>query len=108
MNKYSRSSNLSSAEALSAFDAPRHRADIDTMPSDLDPNRNPIVAEHFFGWRRLGDVKARLNFRKNGATAEEIGFLLGQPGMRSSETSPNRISMTEGACNGEHPFCDPG
>ena len=22
------------------------------------PDRNPIIAEHFFGWRRLGDVTA--------------------------------------------------
>ncbi len=31
---------------------------VDTIPSDLDPDRTPIIAEHFFGWRRLGDVAA--------------------------------------------------
>ena len=31
---------------------------VDGIPSDLDPDRNPIIAEHFFGWRRLGDVAA--------------------------------------------------
>ena len=31
-----------------------------------------------------------------------------QPGMRLSETSPNRSSQTAGACDGEYSFCDPG
>ena len=31
---------------------------VDAMPSDLDPDCNPIIAEHFFGWERLGDVTA--------------------------------------------------
>ena len=31
---------------------------IDAMPIDLDPDRHPIIAEHFFGWCRLGDVTA--------------------------------------------------
>ena len=31
---------------------------VDAIPSDLDPNRNPIIATHFFGWQRLGDVAA--------------------------------------------------
>ena len=34
------------------------RISVDAMPSDLDPDRNPIIAEHFFGWRRIGDVTA--------------------------------------------------
>ncbi len=76
MNKYTRSSNLSSAEALSAFDAPRHRADVDAMPSDLDPDRHPIIAEHFFGWRRHGDVTAgiirELRRRRNEAGADRL------------------------------------
>ena len=31
---------------------------VDAIPSDLDPDRLPIIAQHFFGWRRLGDVAA--------------------------------------------------
>lgn len=31
---------------------------VDATPSDLDPDCNPIIAEHFFGWERLGDVTA--------------------------------------------------
>ena len=32
--------------------------EVDAIPSDLDLDRNSIIAEHFFGWRRLGDVTA--------------------------------------------------
>ncbi len=31
---------------------------VDAVPHGLDPDRNPIIAEHFFGWRKLGDVTA--------------------------------------------------
>ena len=49
---------------------------VDAMPSDLDPDRNPIIAEHFFGWRRLGDVTAGiirdLRRRRNEAGADRL------------------------------------
>ncbi len=32
------------------------KIDVDGMPSDLNPDRNPIIAQHFFGWRCIGDV----------------------------------------------------
>ena len=31
---------------------------VDTVPHSLDPDRNPIIAEHFYEWQRLGDVTA--------------------------------------------------
>ena len=31
---------------------------VDAIPNDLDPGRSPIIAEHFYGWQRLGDVTA--------------------------------------------------
>ena len=31
---------------------------VGAIPNDLDPDRTPIIAEHFFGRRRLGDVAA--------------------------------------------------
>ena len=34
------------------------RITVDAIPNDLDPDRNRIIAEHFFGWHRLGDVVA--------------------------------------------------
>ncbi len=30
----------------------------DAIPCDLDPDDNPIIAAHFYGWQRLGDVTA--------------------------------------------------
>ena len=45
---------------------------VDAMPSDLDPDRNPILAEYFFGWRRLGDVTAGI-IRDLGRRRNEVG-----------------------------------
>ncbi len=57
---------------------------VDAMPSDLDPDRNPIIAEHFFGWRRLGDVTAGiirdLRRRRNEAGALSPGAASGTVG----------------------------
>ena len=36
------------------------RIEVNGIPRDLDPDRNPIIAEHFFGWQRLGDVAASI------------------------------------------------
>ena len=42
------------------------KIEVDAIPSDLDPDRNPIIAAHFFGLRRLGDVIIRdLRRRRN-------------------------------------------
>ena len=30
-----------------------------SLPDGLDPGQHPIIAEHFFGWTRLGAVAAR-------------------------------------------------
>jgi len=46
---------------------------VDTVPHGFDPDRNPIIAEHFFGWRRLGDVAAE---NSSAATREPLDIVL--------------------------------
>ena len=47
------------------------------LPPDFDPERFPIIARHFFGWRSVGDIAARviqdIEFRRKAQRLHEKG-----------------------------------
>ena len=75
---------------------------VDAIPNDFDPDRHPIIAEHFFGWCRLGDVTAGiirdLQRRHRGADEGQAAGRSRGDGLNTGHTAASISSpWTQGA-----------